>query len=82
MTDETKALEDFLTETYKVDLKRRPASSYALEFLRTERANAEHVRKLLNLQSAAEGFSRACEYLKSNQQWMDKSLDALNREGK
>jgi len=81
MVDERKDrqdLEDFLKE-YQVDFTKRSVFSYALEFLKTERANAKHYQTLLNLQSATNSFSQACEYLKSTQRWLDESTEKLKK---
>jgi hypothetical protein len=81
MVDERKdrqALEDFLKE-YSVDFSKRSVFSYALEFLKTERANAKHYQTLLNVQGAANSFSQACEYLKSSQRWLDESIEKFQK---
>ena len=78
-TSDEKALEEYILAIKGVDLNRRSVASYALEFLKTREANAEHYRTLLNLQEAAKTFAQACEYLKSSQQWFDKSVESIKR---
>ncbi len=74
-----KILEEYLKEHYRADLTRMGnAYSYLLEFLKTERANAELSRKLLHLQASAEGLRGAYEHVINNQGWMTKAFHALD----
>lgn len=71
-------LRDYMAAQMRGLLPHRSTAAYALEFLQTERANAEQARNQLNLQLAASRLTQAIAYVKDSAEWFDQAVRRLS----